>query len=180
MWNLVYTLWKNPTLLPLLHTHPPVIEKLYTGADLMTPGLIGPPFPAGATKGKLVAIASSASPTVALAVGVAEIDVSKLSKVAGEKGKAVRILHWFGDELGGSGGHPPEKIEGVLVEEIPEQEEAGGVSLEGLSLGEDGKAAAADEKAGVSADKSTEQQQPADRELTTKGRIIWNLKLGLC
>ena len=55
-----------------------------------------------------MAIASSDSPTVALAVGVAEIDISVLSKVAGEKGKAVKILHWFGDELGGSGEKAPE------------------------------------------------------------------------
>ncbi|KAF8468395.1 eukaryotic translation initiation factor SUI1 family protein [Kalaharituber pfeilii] len=121
----VYTLWKNPKLLPLLHTHQSVMEKLYTGADLMIPGLIGPPFPAGAAKGKLVAIASSKSPTVALAVGIAEIDVSELSKVVGEKGKAVRILHWYGDEiwsLGGSGGEAPEKVDFGDDEEVVREE----------------------------------------------------------
>ena len=32
----VYTLWKCPTLLPALYTHPPVLEKLANGADLVT------------------------------------------------------------------------------------------------------------------------------------------------
>ena len=138
--GVVYTLWKNPKLLPLLHTHPPVMEKLYTGADLMTPGLIGPPFPAQAVKGRLVAIASSERPSVAFAVGVAEMDISRLEKVVGEKGKAVRVLHWFGDELGGGAGEVPEKVEGVFDEDGEEGTENGGVRLEGGSLveGEEG------------------------------------------
>lgn len=139
------------------------MEKLFTGADLMTPGLIGPPFPAGATKGRLVAIASSASPTVALAVGVAEVDISRLSKVVGEKGKAVRILHWFKDELGGSGHEPPAQVEGVLVGETGE-EDNGGVSLEGLSITEGG---------GEEKDKTAPAPETvADRELTTNGIVI--------
>ncbi|KAH0612194.1 uncharacterized protein H6S33_010246 [Morchella sextelata] len=138
MFPTVYTLWKNPTLLPLLHTHSPVFEKLQTGADLMIPGLIGPPFPAGAKKGKLVGIATSESPTVAVAVGVCDVDVCGLSKVDGERGRAVRIVHWVGDEIFNYGGYPgfvPESVEmpvaagDVDVEEAAE--ELGGVSLEG-------------------------------------------------
>jgi hypothetical protein len=34
----VYTLWLRPELLPTLTTHPPVVEKLQNGADLMLPG----------------------------------------------------------------------------------------------------------------------------------------------
>ena len=74
----VYTLWNNPGLLPVVHTHGPVIEKLCAGADLMTPGLIGPPFPQGATKDRLVAVASIDSPEVALAVGICSIDIANL------------------------------------------------------------------------------------------------------
>ncbi|EDN03837.1 hypothetical protein I7I51_05286 [Histoplasma capsulatum] len=45
----VYTLWRHPRLVPLLHTPNLVMDKLYGGADLMTPGLAnGPPFPARA------------------------------------------------------------------------------------------------------------------------------------
>lgn len=126
----------------------------------MIPGLIGPPFPEDARKGHLVAIASSYNPTVALAVGVAEIDISMLSKVAGERGKAVKILHWFGDELGGSGEKPPEVVEGVSMENAMDGEEFGGVSLEGLSLS-DGNKGCLDTQA-----------IPADRELTMKGMAI--------
>ncbi|KAA8911765.1 hypothetical protein FN846DRAFT_394320 [Sphaerosporella brunnea] len=110
----VFTLWKNPTLLPLLHTHENVVERLYDGADLMTPGLIGPPFPEGAKAGTLVGIASSERPTVPVAVGVCEIDIAALEKAAGEKGRAVKILHWVGDELyrlGGSSVKVPEALE---------------------------------------------------------------------
>lgn len=135
---LVYTLWKNPTLLPLLHTHSPVFEKLQTGADLMIPGLIGPPFPAGATKGKLVGIATSESPTVAVAVGICDVDVCGLSKVVGERGRAVRIVHWVGDEIFNYGGHPgfvPESVEMPVAAEDGDvrevAEELGGVSLDG-------------------------------------------------
>jgi translation initiation factor 2D len=35
---LVYTLWKHPTLLPVLTTPAPVIPVLVGGADLMVPG----------------------------------------------------------------------------------------------------------------------------------------------
>ena len=126
----------------------------------MIPGLIGPPFPEDARKGHLVAIASSNSPTVALAVGVAEIDISMLSKVVGERGKAVKILHWFGDELGGSGEKAPEVVEGVPMENAMDGEDCGGVSLEGLSLS-DGNKGCLDPQA-----------MPVDRELTVKGMVI--------
>lgn len=96
----VYTLWHNPRLVPLLYTPELVMRKLRGGADLMTPGLAnGPPFPAGAVKGAVVAVASLEKPTVPLFVGVCEIDVARLGEVQGQKGHAVRGVHWSGDEL---------------------------------------------------------------------------------
>ena len=96
----VYTLWHNSDLLPLLYTPEVVIQKLRSGADLMTPGIANePPFPEGAVKGAVVAVASLDKPTVPLFVGKCEIDVSALGKVQGTKGHAVRGLHWEGDEL---------------------------------------------------------------------------------
>ncbi|KKY28727.1 putative translation machinery-associated protein [Diplodia seriata] len=72
----VYTLWRNPGIVPLLHTPGFVVEKIQGGADLMTPGLQnGPPFPQKAKKGAVVAVASLENPTVPVAVGVCEIDV---------------------------------------------------------------------------------------------------------
>ena len=115
----VYTLWQNPGLVPLLHTPGFVVEKLKTGADLMTPGLMrGPPFPPKAKKSALVAVASLERPTVPVVVGVCQIDVSALEKVQGAKGHAVRGVHWEGDEIWAwgsdtAGGDPaPEHIAG--------------------------------------------------------------------
>ncbi|KAH7073971.1 hypothetical protein BKA63DRAFT_45470 [Paraphoma chrysanthemicola] len=115
MYPTVYTLWHNPRIVPLLYTPLVVVEKLQAGADLMTPGLQrGPPFPKKATKGAIVAVASLEAPTVPMAVGSCEIDVSALDKVQGVKGQAVSIFHWAGDELWSwsssskPGGEPPE------------------------------------------------------------------------
>jgi translation initiation factor 2D len=76
------------------------MQKLFGGADLMTPGLANePPFPTGATKGSAVAVASLDSPSVPVFVGICEIDVAGLGDVRGAKGHAVRGMHWVGDEL---------------------------------------------------------------------------------
>ena len=119
----------------------------------MTPGLArGPPFPAGAKKGAIVAIASTRHPSVPQVVGVCEIDVSSLQKVQGERGHAVRSEQWKGDELwswstgGKPGGLAPNHIDGwdpedeskdlesaaaglVLEDEEDQGAEGGGVSL---------------------------------------------------
>lgn len=146
----VYTLWRNPDIVPLLHTPSIVVKKLQGGADLMTPGLAGgPPFPPKATSGAVVAIASTDKPAVPVAVGVCEIDVSTLEKVQGAKGHAVENMHWAGDELWSysvnsrPGQQPPDEIEGWtkvleargLTEKveslaIDDQDEHGGVALQ--------------------------------------------------
>ncbi|KAI9815777.1 MAG: hypothetical protein M1827_002173 [Pycnora praestabilis] len=148
----VYTLWHNPHLCPLLHTPALVLQKLRGGADLMTPGLArGPPFPANAIKNAIVAIATLENPSVPMAVGVCDIDVSALKAVQGEKGRAVRSMHWDGDELwawntgGKPGGTAPEHIDGWLEditdlgrsvrqvdldEDVEDSQEDGGVVLD--------------------------------------------------
>ena len=115
----VYTLWKHPQLVPLLHTQDFVLAKMQGGADLMTPGLTrGPPFPARATKGAVVAVASVQKPSVPQWVGLCEIDMASLQQVQGAKGHAVRGQHWAGDEIwawspsGKAGGAAPEQIDG--------------------------------------------------------------------
>lgn len=115
----VYTLWQNPGLVPLLHTQDFVVDKLRTGADLMTPGLVGgPPWPEAAKVGAVVAIAGLEKSSVPIWVGTCKIDVSSLGKVQGAKGAAVEGVHWEGDEIWGwsqtgLGGRPsPQRIEG--------------------------------------------------------------------
>ncbi|KAG8625791.1 hypothetical protein KVT40_006192 [Elsinoe batatas] len=99
MYPTVYTLWQNPGIVPLLHTPDIVVKKLQGGADLMTPGLAGPPFPPKAIKGATVAVASLESPSVPVTVGTCVIDVSSLQSARGAKGHAVETIHWAGDEL---------------------------------------------------------------------------------
>ncbi|MCJ1462270.1 hypothetical protein MMC07_000870 [Pseudocyphellaria aurata] len=115
----VYTLWRHPQLVPLLHTQDFVLQKLRTGADLMTPGLArGPPFPQKARKNAIVAIASIENPSVPRVVGECTIDIASLERVQGTKGHAVRGYHWDGDEIwawaqgGKPGANPPEEIQG--------------------------------------------------------------------
>ncbi|MCJ1394312.1 hypothetical protein MMC18_007190 [Xylographa bjoerkii] len=120
----VYTLWKKPRIIPLLHTPDVVLRKMRGGADLMTPGLAnGPPFPTRAIRGSTVAIASLENPTVPMVVGICEIDVCALSNVQGAKGHAVKTLHWDGDEIwawshgGKPGGSAPRIIDGWGIAE---------------------------------------------------------------
>ena len=190
MYPTVYTLWHNPRIVPLLYTPLVVVEKMQAGADLMTPGLQrGPPFPERATKGVVVAIASLEAPTVPMAVGTCEIDISALGKVQGMKGQAVSTFHWAGDELWSwsstskPGTEPPDILPGWADEQ---DEEAG--------LAERTAAVDLDDDGGVTLDSSpTEREQaeqaqgvegedaPAnhdfvdvvdDKELTTKGMFV--------
>ncbi|KAF3917170.1 Ligatin [Dactylellina cionopaga] len=143
----VYTCWEAVEygLLPLVYTHAGVMEKVYGGADLMMPGVVGVRRKSsgddkddygGVKKGEVVGVADYKSENVVLAVGVAEVDIA-VDGGRGEKGKGVRILHWVNDELwslGGAGVGPPEKLD---VAWGANEAEEGGVSLEGLKIGED-------------------------------------------
>ncbi|CBX96845.1 hypothetical protein IAQ61_008203 [Plenodomus lingam] len=186
MYPTVYTLWHNPRIVPLLHTPLAVVEKLQGGADLMTPGLQrGPPFPKGATKGAVVAIASLEAPTVPMAVGTCEIDVSGLDQVQGVKGQAVSTFHWAGDELwawsatGKPGRDPPDLIpawdeeaadEASLVERTAaiDLDDEGGVSLQ---AGPDERSEA-EQRQGVEGEDAPSNHDFIDiiddKELTTK------------
>jgi translation initiation factor 2D len=115
----VYTLWHNPGLVPLLHTQDFVLDKLRTGADLMTPGLVGgPPWPEAAKVGVVVAVAGLEKDSVPIWVGTCKIDVSSLGRVQGAKGAAVEGVHWECDEIwswsqtGVGGRQSPDRIEG--------------------------------------------------------------------
>jgi translation initiation factor 2D len=119
----VYTLWRNPNLIPLLHTPDFVVEeKLKHGADLMVPGLVkarGSTWDKRASTGAVVAVAGLQNDTVPLWVGTCQIDVQSLpDDLRGQKGAAIKALHWVGDEcwnwksLGSGGIDPPSSLEG--------------------------------------------------------------------
>ena len=180
----VYSLWQNPRLVPLLHTPGFVMGKLVGGADLMTPGLAnGPPFPAGATEGAVVAVASLEKPSVPTFVGVCEINVSALEKVQGAKGHAVRGIQWEGDELWGwsADGRPgqksPDELDGWL--EGTEGVEEG---LEGLGIEDNADVVAIEEgeDGGVSLNRDDDEQEAEveEKEPTTKGKFTFSSFLG--
>ena len=183
MFPTVYTLWQNPGLVPLLHTPDFVIEKLRTGADLMTPGLAGgPPWPEKAIPGAVVSVASVQKDTVPVWVGTCKIDISSLGRVQGMKGAAVQGLHWAGDEIynwsqTSSGGRAvPDTVEGwhgvasKLVDDLEDldvdddedgAQEDGGVSLKEEPATTNGHARDADQ------DHDLSEEEP-EHEPTTK------------
>jgi translation initiation factor 2D len=76
-----------------------VLDKLQGGADLMTPGLTI--WNSEIKSGNVTAV--TLQDGVAIAVGIAAFDIGRLSKAAGEKGKAVYLVHCYKDELWGLG-----------------------------------------------------------------------------
>ena len=192
----VYTLWRHPQLVPLLHTPDFVLQKLRSGAPLMTPGLQhGPPFPAKATKDAVVAVASLEKPTVPIVVGICEIDVAALKQVQGAKGHAVRGEHWDGDEIwawssgGKPGRHAPEEIVGwdvsesdgalregvehLVMDDHEDDTEEGGVQLEKET--EDGKFEPRNEYVEGENAEPYEKVGLEDKELATKGDQAFNI-----
>lgn len=94
-------LWR----LPLLRTfviHSPVSEYVLRGADLMLPGLVSGQDFSGLQKGDKVAVCVSGNPCP-FAVGICETSETDIS-TGGMRGKAVSIMHTFGDELWRLGG----------------------------------------------------------------------------
>ncbi|TIA20996.1 hypothetical protein D6C80_02007 [Aureobasidium pullulans] len=164
MYPTVYTLWKQPGIVPLLHTPGFVVQKLQGGADLMTPGLAnGPPFNQKATKGAVVAIASLEQPSVPVAVGACLIDISSLGAVQGSRGHAVQTMHWAGDEMWSysnsnkAGLNPPESIQGWLASKGDEEKLV--EQAADLDIDDDDE-----DQGGVNLDKS-----PADRPDPSEG-----------
>jgi hypothetical protein len=171
----VYSLWHNPGLLPLLLTPELVVAKLRGGADLMTPGLAnGPPFPRGARKGAVVAVASLERPSVPLVVGVCEVDVAALESVVGAKGHAVRTVTWYGDELwawgagGRKGAEPPDAIEGWGGDGV----EGAVAGVQQMDLGEGAGDSQAEEAAETVSDDEEEDDEAEKRTWSTAGMRI--------
>ncbi|EPS40105.1 hypothetical protein H072_6061 [Dactylellina haptotyla CBS 200.50] len=174
----VYTCWESREygLLPVVYTHAGVMEKVYGGADLMMPGVIGArrkDSNDGVKKGEVVGVADYKNENVVLAVGIAETHIG-VDGGRGEKGKGVRILHWAGDELwglGGSGVNPPDSLDVAWTNSGTEAEQDGGVSLEGLNIGDGGEEVSDKLDKGKAPEKLPEDDEDSDEpqfpELTT-------------
>ncbi|KAK6462905.1 hypothetical protein DFJ63DRAFT_334480 [Scheffersomyces coipomensis] len=94
----LFTVWKCPYIIPVIATHPHVIQVLEGGADLMLPGTV-PPFDSRAIKGKVVGVVDTANPTVVKCVGISGVDLPSYTRVIGTQGIAVQVLHHSKDEL---------------------------------------------------------------------------------
>ncbi|KAI0084693.1 eukaryotic translation initiation factor SUI1 family protein [Irpex rosettiformis] len=108
----VYTLWKEPNLLPLLTTPAAVVPKLVGGADLMIPGVVQ--SSAEFSQDQLVAVAQYHRGAVLgypVAVGHAALSSIALKQADEQdaKGKAVHILHAWKDSLWDMG--PSKKLD---------------------------------------------------------------------
>lgn len=171
----VYTLWRNPNLVPLLHTPDFVVEeKLKHGADLMVPGLVkakSSTWDNRASTGAVVAVAGLDNDTVPVWVGTCQIDVRSLpDDLRGQKGAAVKALHWAGDEcwnwksLGSGGIEPPSNLEGWNGLGAGLAAQLGKVSLEDDIQAADPSSSAQPEEA-QAADEVDEDQEPTTQEI---------------
>ncbi|ODV97648.1 hypothetical protein PACTADRAFT_52541 [Pachysolen tannophilus NRRL Y-2460] len=96
----IYFLWEHPFFLPKVKTHDVVIKgHLLNGASLMLPGTIPPFDDDRLVKGQLVSVVSKENDLAAVCVGVLEMDLKNVEKVYGTTGVAVKILHYYNDEL---------------------------------------------------------------------------------
>jgi translation initiation factor 2D len=100
----LYTLWQCPSMLPAFSTHPPVVQKIANGADLMLPGVvvneslgIKAYHDGNIRKGDPLSI-NLVNNKACVAVGTATLG-SEDMYMSGRRGKAVVILHCYGDQL---------------------------------------------------------------------------------
>ncbi|TIA89789.1 hypothetical protein E3P99_01874 [Wallemia hederae] len=105
----VYTLFKKPSLLPVITTWPFVIDKIATGADLMAPGVAlksAPEHLPDLPEGVLVAVAEHGRNSAPVCVGKTAMATSRMNLDA--TGKAVLIAHVIDDALWAAGHRPKE------------------------------------------------------------------------
>ncbi|KAJ3150086.1 Eukaryotic translation initiation factor 2D [Geranomyces michiganensis] len=110
----VYMLWRIPSMLPLMETHGPVLQKLFDGADLMLPGVIVPEQGfADFCVGDPVAVTIRGS-SIPMAVGRMAISSDEIKKTDyAMRGKGVHVLHTYGDQMWayGNKSEPPESVD---------------------------------------------------------------------
>lgn len=89
-------LWRFPDALPAFTVHSPVSEFVLRGADLMVPGLAMLQGLDGVQAGGKVAVKVKNDP-LPFAVGEAAVSFETLAAQGQRKGKAMNVLHVYGD-----------------------------------------------------------------------------------
>jgi len=105
----LYMLWKHPGILHNYVTHPPVLEKLQNGANLMLPGIIAKRENGALTetsygrlqKGQTVGVQISSN-VAPVGIGFTSISSEDMFMSAGV-GRGVQMLHVYKDQLWASG-----------------------------------------------------------------------------
>ncbi|KAF5391975.1 hypothetical protein D9757_003244 [Collybiopsis confluens] len=123
----VYTLFKNPDLLPFVSTPKSVIPILTAGADLMIPGVVY--ASPNLVQGQLVAIRKYEHdpPMMSPPLAVGRMAISSDRMKESTHGKAVLVLHMWKDylwELGPSGIEVPPSIPLVITKAPNDGQEA--------------------------------------------------------
>ena len=100
----LFTLWQCPSMLPTMTTCAPVVQKLANGADLMLPGIIindslgTKAYGDGKIKKDDIMSVNLDNNKACVAVGTSALS-SEDMYMSGKRGKALKILHCFGDHL---------------------------------------------------------------------------------
>nr|CAB3241582.1 eukaryotic translation initiation factor 2D-like [Phallusia mammillata] len=112
-------IWRFNIRLPALTTHLPVIPKLANGADLMLPGVVLPQLIEqwiSFAKGAIVGINTEENITC-LSLGITLMSSEDMLHNTDRHGKAVQIVHNFGDHLWAFG----EKVQPPIVKPTMEE-----------------------------------------------------------
>ena len=100
----LYTLWQCPSLLMTMSTYSPVVQKMANGADLMLPGIVVneslgmKAYCDGKIKKDDIMSVNLVNNKACVAVGMSSYS-SEDMYMSGKRGKALRVLHCFGDQL---------------------------------------------------------------------------------
>merc|ERR1719188_1014520 len=160
----VYALWRHPDLLPSFPTWPPVAKKLANGADLMLPGVVVDrelglkAYNLGGArlrKGDLLQV-NLVTNRAALAVGTAALS-SEDMYMAGGRGRGVRILHCYGDQLWESGSR-------VQMPELGEPSGLEFLSKSDRKSDDDGESDSSHDAPSGGDDETRESESPHPRE----------------
>eukprot|EP01033_Poteriospumella_lacustris_P002815 gene2815-2045_t len=143
----IVALWKIPHMMKTMVTHGPVSRNLIRGADLMVPGVIQRDATLQGLQDKEKCAVRIYGNPLPFAVGDSCFDFDRI--VTARKGKALDILHCYGDLL-----VPPHSVvlpPGYLKDEILPTESSI-TKLEQIQYEEDGVRCDSDDEAGDGAD----------------------------